>query len=107
MLECFLRAQRLNRHIRAGSGGRGKWNGGDGTRRTIRFLEQMECAILSSHRHRPPAGLAGGGDGETGRTEVRRRDGRLELLGACDQTVLEAGDAVIVSTPAPGGFGPA
>ena len=92
-------------HIREGSGGKGKWSAGDGTERTIRFLEKMECAILSSHRNRPPQGLDGGGDGEVGSTKVRRRDGRIEVLKACDQTVLEAGEAVIVTTPTPGGFG--
>ena len=54
-------------HIRQGSGGNGKWRAGDGTRRTIRFLEKMECAILSSHRSHPPLGLDGGGDGQAGR----------------------------------------
>ncbi|RWQ05521.1 hydantoinase B/oxoprolinase family protein [Mesorhizobium sp.] len=92
-------------HIREGSGGKGKWSAGDGTERTIRFLEKMECAILSSHRNRPPQGLDGGGDGEVGSTKVRRKDGRIEVLKACDQTLLEAGEAVIVTTPTPGGFG--
>jgi 5-oxoprolinase (ATP-hydrolysing) len=92
-------------HIREGSGGQGRWKAGDGTQRTIRFREKMECAILSSHRSRPPRGLDGGGDGEAGQTEVRRSDGRIETLKACDQTVIEAGEAVIVTTPTPGGFG--
>ena len=92
-------------HIREDSGGKGKWHAGDGTKRTIRFLERMECAILSSHRNRPPEGIDGGGDGEVGMTQVRRADGRVETLRACDQTVLEAGEAVIVTTPTPGGFG--
>ncbi|PAQ07338.1 hydantoinase B/oxoprolinase family protein [Mesorhizobium temperatum] len=92
-------------HIREGSGGKGKWSAGDGTERTIRFLEKMECAILSSHRNRPPQGLDGGGDGEVGSTKVRRKGGRIEILKACDQTVLEAGEAVIVTTPTSGGFG--
>jgi 5-oxoprolinase (ATP-hydrolysing) len=92
-------------HIRQGSGGKGRWDAGDGTCRTIRFLEKMECAILSSHRNRPPRGLDGGGDGEPGSTKVRRNDGAIETLKACDQTVLEAGEAVIVTTPTPGGFG--
>jgi 5-oxoprolinase (ATP-hydrolysing) len=92
-------------HIRRGSGGNGRWPAGDGTQRTIRFLEKMECAILSSHRAHPPRGLDGGGDGEVGSTEVRRKDGRIETLKACDQTVLEAGEAVIVTTPTPGGYG--
>ncbi|RUY04847.1 5-oxoprolinase, partial [Mesorhizobium sp. M2A.F.Ca.ET.040.01.1.1] len=94
-------------HIREGSGGKGKWNAGDGTRRTIRFLEKMECAILSSHRSRPPQGLDGGGDGESGSTKVRRNDGSVDILKACDQTTLDAGEAVIVTTPTPGGFGSA
>ena len=52
------------------------------------------------------AGLDGGGDGEVGKTEVRRIDGRIgNAASACDQTVLEAGEAVIVTTPTPGGFG--
>ncbi|MEQ1950365.1 hydantoinase B/oxoprolinase family protein [Mesorhizobium yinganensis] len=92
-------------HIRENSGGKGAFPAGDGTKRTIRFLERMECAILSSHRSHPPRGLDGGGDGEVGRTEVRRAGGMLETLKACDQTVLEAGEAVIVTTPTSGGFG--
>ncbi|RWE74826.1 hydantoinase B/oxoprolinase family protein, partial [Mesorhizobium sp.] len=94
-------------HIRENSGGKGKWNAGDGTRRTIRFLEKMECAILSSHRNRPPQGLEGGGDGEVGSTKVRRKDGSVDVLKACDQTTLDAGEAVIVTTPTPGAFGSA
>ncbi|AZO76073.1 MULTISPECIES: hydantoinase B/oxoprolinase family protein [unclassified Mesorhizobium] len=94
-------------HIREGSGGKGKWNAGDGTKRTIRFLEKMECAILSSHRNRPPRGLEGGGDGEAGSTKVRRNDGSVDVLKACDQTTLDAGEAVVVVTPTPGGFGKA
>ncbi|NGO50625.1 hydantoinase B/oxoprolinase family protein [Allomesorhizobium camelthorni] len=92
-------------HIRENSGGKGKWNAGDGTRRTIRFLERMECAILSSHRSHPPRGLEGGSDGQVGKTEIRRNDGSVQTLKACDQTVLEPGEAVIVTTPTPGAFG--
>ncbi|MCW4117034.1 hydantoinase B/oxoprolinase family protein [Aurantimonas sp. MSK8Z-1] len=94
-------------HVRSGSGGKGTTRGGDGTRRTIRFLRQMDCAILSSHRTLPPRGVAGGADGQLGRTEVRRLDGRIETLAGCDQTVLEAGEAVVVVTPTPGGYGAA
>ena len=67
----------------------------------------MDCAILSQHREVPPRGLAGGGDGEVGRTLVRRLDGRIETLKGSDQTVLEAGEAVTVVTPTAGGFGKA
>jgi len=92
-------------HIREGSGGRGRWSAGDGTKRTIRFLEEMDCAILSSHRKIRPHGLEGGEAGEVGKTQIRRRDGTLEELEGCDQTVLKPGDAVIVTTPTGGGFG--
>lgn len=92
-------------HIREGSGGKGKFAAGDGTIRTIRFLQNMQCAILSSHRYRPPEGLDGGENGQMGRTEVRRLDGTIETLKGCDQTVLDAGEAVIVTTPTAGGFG--
>jgi 5-oxoprolinase (ATP-hydrolysing) len=92
-------------HIRDDSGGKGRFNAGNGTKRTIRFLEKMDLAILSSHRNRPPLGIDGGGEGEVGKTEVRRRDGTVETLKACDQTVLEAGDAVILTTPTAGGAG--
>ncbi|NVK34732.1 MAG: hydantoinase B/oxoprolinase family protein [Rhodobacteraceae bacterium] len=94
-------------HIRKGSGGKGQWTAGDGTKRTLRFLEKMDCAILASHRTLAPKGMQGGEDGELGRTEVRRQDGKVEVLEGCDQTILEAGEAVTVITPTSGGWGKA
>jgi 5-oxoprolinase (ATP-hydrolysing) len=91
--------------LREGSGGKGRFHAGDGTQRTLRFLERMDCAILSSHRSRPPQGIDGGAPGQVGSTTVRRRDGSIETLKACDQTVLEPGDAVTVITPTAGGYG--
>ena len=91
--------------LRQGSGGKGAFPAGDGTTRTLRFLKAMDCAILSSHRTIPPRGIGGGGDGECGRTEVRRLDGSTEVLKGCDQTFLDAGEAVTVITPTAGGFG--
>jgi 5-oxoprolinase (ATP-hydrolysing) len=92
-------------HIRPGSGGRGRWNAGDGIRRTIRFLEKMECTILSGHRRVPPFGLAGGADGQIGENWVRRKDGRMERLQGCDETTIDAGEAIIIQTPTAGGYG--
>lgn len=92
-------------HIRQGSGGKGRWTSGDGVRRTIRFLERMDCSILSSHRLSPPRGVAGGENGQVGMTEVRRNNGTIEQLKGSDQTSLDAGEAVIVTTPTAGGFG--
>jgi 5-oxoprolinase (ATP-hydrolysing) len=91
--------------IRPGSGGAGRFPGGDGTIRRIRFLEPVQAAILSSHRSLPPRGLAGGGDGQPGRTEVRRLDGRIDVLPACAQVDLAAGEAITVIPPTPGGYG--
>ncbi len=94
-------------HIRKGSGGRGRWNAGDGVIRTIRFLEKMECTILSGHRRVPPFGLAGGRNGQIGKNSVRRNDGSVEQLKGCDATVIDAGEAIIIQTPTAGGYGDA
>ena len=90
--------------IRRGSGGKGRWNSGDGTRRIIRFLEPMRCAILSGYRRVRPFGVAGGEAGEAGSNAVRR-NGKTEPLEGCDETVLEAGDAIVIVTPTGGGYG--
>ena len=92
-------------HIRTGSGGRGEWNAGDGVRRTIRFLEKMDCTILSGHRRVRPFGLAGGEAGQIGQNSVRRNDGRIDALEGADATVIDAGEAVLIQTPTAGGYG--
>ena len=92
-------------HIRPGSGGRGRWHAGDGTARTIRFLQPMDCAVLSGHRRTRPFGLAGGEPGALGDNIVRRRDGALDHIGGCAQTRLEAGEAITIVTPTGGGYG--
>jgi 5-oxoprolinase (ATP-hydrolysing) len=91
--------------IARGSGGKGKWRAGDGTLRVIRFLQRMDCAILSGFRKLRPFGTRGGEDGQPGENWVRRKSGRLERLKGADQTVLEAGETIIVKTPTGGGFG--
>ena len=92
-------------HIREGSGGKGRWHAGDGTSRTIRFREAMDCAILSGHRKVRPFGLEGGEPGETGRNIVRRAAGATEDLPGSAQTAMQAGDAITIITPTGGGFG--
>ncbi len=91
--------------LRAGSGGRGTWRGGDGTVRRIRFLEPMTAAILSTRRQTEPFGLAGGGAGAKGQTSVVRKDGSRVVLKGCDEAELAAGDAIEIETPGGGGFG--
>src|SRR5690606_31509380 len=74
--------------IRRGSGGAGRWRGGDGVVRRIRFCEPMQASILSGHRRLPPHGLAGGGPGACGVNRVIRADGRVELLAGCDGAAM-------------------
>jgi len=88
-----------------GSGGTGEWRAGDGTLRVIRFLDRMNCAILSGFRKARPFGLKGGAPGQTGENWVRRNNGQLERLKGSDQTVLDPGEAIIIKTPTGGGFG--
>jgi 5-oxoprolinase (ATP-hydrolysing) len=91
--------------IRHGSGGRGKWNGGDGAIRRVRFLETMTAAVLSGHRRIPPYGMAGGEPGKVGRNRVERAGGGvLELRGA-DKAEMSPGDVFVIETPGGGGYG--
>ncbi len=91
--------------IRRGSGGRGRWRGGDGALRRVRFLEPMTAAILSEHRRIAPHGMAGGMPAAPGRNWVRRADGSVIELGACDQVEMSAGDCFVIETPGGGGYG--
>ncbi len=91
--------------IRRGSGGKGLFHGGDGTRRRIRFLEPMTVAILSGHRVVPPPGLDGGEPGALGRTRVVRADGAVEELRSADKREMDAGDLFWLDTPSGGGCG--
>jgi len=92
--------------VRRGSGGAGRWRGGDGAVRRIRFLEPMTAAILSGHRRLPPYGMAGGKPGLTGHNRVRHSSGTAVELGGCDQVEMGAGDVFIIETPGGGGYGP-
>jgi len=91
--------------IRHGSGGRGRWRGGHGAVRRVRFLEPMTAAILSGHRLVRPHGLAGGEAGAAGRNYVLRADGALSELGPFDQTEMAAGDLFVIESPGGGGYG--
>ena len=91
--------------IARGSGGKGEWCAGDGTVRVIRFLEEMDCAILSGFRKVRPFGAKGGAPGGTGENWARRGSGHLERLKGADQTVIAAGEAIVIKTPTGGGYG--
>jgi 5-oxoprolinase (ATP-hydrolysing) len=93
--------------IRAGPGGAGRYRGGDGIVRRLRFLEPMTVTVLSSHRIVPPLGAAGGGNGALGENAVERASGRIEALAGNDETEVGVGDVFILKSPGGGGFGPA
>lgn len=91
--------------IRRGSGGAGRWRGGCGAVRKVRFLEPMQVTTLSLHRDTDPYGLEGGSPGARGRNYVVRADGRVEEKSGIDAADLEAGDLFVVETPGGGGYG--
>ena len=91
--------------IRHGSGGRGKYVGGDGITRRLTFNEAMTVTTLCSHRIQPPAGAQGGGPGATGRNQVHRSNGVIETLYGDDQVEMGPGDTFVIETPGGGGYG--
>ncbi len=91
--------------LRAGSGGAGRWRGGEGAVRRLRFLAPMAAAIVSNGRRQGAFGLAGGAAGATGRNRVERADGRVEELGPVDAALLQPGDVFVIETPGGGGYG--
>ena len=97
---------RLERYtIRRGSGGAGRWPGGDGGIRVLQFLEPMTVSMLGNNRITAPAGASGGESGARAQNYVLRRDGRIEPMGHIGSAQLMAGDRFIVETPGGGGFG--
>ena len=91
--------------IRAGSGGAGRWHGGDGGVRRVRFLEEMSASILSNGRQQGAFGMAGGAPGAVGLNRVLRSDGAVEMLGHIGQAQMSPGDQFEIHTPGGGGFG--
>jgi 5-oxoprolinase (ATP-hydrolysing) len=91
--------------IRSGSGGSGRWRGGDGGVRRVRFLEPMTASILSNGRVHGAFGMAGGGAGAPGENRIERADGRAEILAASGQAEMAAGDTFVIATPGGGGYG--
>jgi len=91
--------------VRRGSGGNGRWQGGDGAVRRIRFLESMTVAILANSYRIAPSGIHGGGAGKTGRAAVERANWARQRLSGTDHTGVEPGDVLEVRTPGGGGYG--
>lgn len=91
--------------IRQGSGGAGRWKGGDGGIRRVRFLEPMTASILSNGRRQGAFGMAGGQPGAVGRNRVVRADGKAEELDHIGSAQMQPGDVFEIHTPGGGGFG--
>jgi 5-oxoprolinase (ATP-hydrolysing) len=90
--------------IRKGSGGSGKWRGGDGVERQFYFKESYQVSILSQHRIVAPFGMNGGRPGKTGEQYLIRGNKRKKLKGT-DGLVVAAGDRILIKTPGGGGWG--
>ncbi|MFC5478362.1 hydantoinase B/oxoprolinase family protein [Massilia suwonensis] len=91
--------------IRPDSGGAGRWHGGNGGVRQLRFLEPMTAAILSNNRIYAPFGMAGGAPGARGVNTVVRADGSVERVGHIGKVEMAAGDMFVIETPGGGGYG--
>ncbi len=91
--------------IRRGSGGAGRWPGGDGGVRRVLFLEPMTASILSNGRTVPAFGGDGGSPGALGINRVERSDGSVETLGHIGSAAMQPGDVFVIETPGGGGWG--
>jgi 5-oxoprolinase (ATP-hydrolysing) len=91
--------------IRPGSGGAGRWRGGEGAVRRIRFREPMTVSTLTSHRRVPPYGMAGGSPGSLGTNRVLRTNGTVTEMAGCDSVSVDPGDILAIDTPGGGGYG--
>lgn len=91
--------------IRQGSGGAGRWHGGDGGLRRLEFREPMTVSVLTGHRRVAPYGMAGGSPGALGHNRVQRADGTVTELAGCDSTDVGPGDVLVIETPGGGGYG--
>jgi 5-oxoprolinase (ATP-hydrolysing) len=105
VLEARYPVRLVEFRLRRGSGGAGRWPGGDGLVRRYEFTAAVEASILSERRAVAPFGLAGGLAGAAGRNAVERRDGRVEALPGRARLRLEPGDRLCIETPGGGGFG--
>jgi 5-oxoprolinase (ATP-hydrolysing) len=105
VLEFRFPVRLLGYAIRKGSGGAGRWRGGDGGVRRIEFLEPMTASILSNGRVHPAFGMAGGEPGQAGINRVRRAGGRVEDVAHIGQVEVQPGDVFEIHTPGGGGFG--
>jgi len=91
--------------LRKGSGGNGKFPGGEGLVRRLRFLAPVELTVLTQHRKVAPYGMKGGEPGAVGAQRIISVNGKVKELAGMDQASLVPGDLVEMLTPGGGGWG--
>ncbi|KAF2077582.1 hypothetical protein CYY_001123 [Polysphondylium violaceum] len=91
--------------IRKGSGGDGKFKGGDGVVREIEFLKNFDVSILSERRCYKPRGLEGGSDAQCGLNLVIRKDGKVINIGGKNTISLLPNERIRILSPGGGGYG--
>jgi 5-oxoprolinase (ATP-hydrolysing) len=97
---------RVDAHsVLLGTGGQGKWHGGNGADRRIRFLEPLTAAILGNNRKNQPHGMAGGSPGASAKNWLERADGSREDFGHICEVSVGKDDVFVIQTPGGGGFG--
>ena len=90
--------------VRRGSGGRGRYRGGAGIVRVLRFLADATVSVLADRHRSSPYGLAGGAPGKPGAAFLIHK-GKRRRMPAKGQVQVEAGDAIELQTPGGGGWG--
>jgi len=91
--------------LRTGSGGKGKFNGGDGIVREIEVLCDCDVTLLADRRKHGPWGLATGADGSPGKAFITRQDGHQQEMPGKFSTRLRKGERIKIETPGGGGWG--
>ncbi len=105
VLEFRYPVRLLRFEVRTGSGGKGKWKGGDGVVREVQFLESLDVNLLTQHRIQKPYALAGGSEGMTGKHTLYRTSGQVTSLPGIISFQVDPGDRLVIETPGGGGYG--
>jgi len=105
IMEMRYPVQLVRFEIRRNSGGKGKWNGGNGVIREIKALANLNVNLLTQHRNERPFGMAGGAPGKVGKQYVVRSNGKKEVLKGVQGVTLHPGDTLVIETPGGGGYG--
>jgi N-methylhydantoinase B/oxoprolinase/acetone carboxylase alpha subunit len=106
-IEHYLPVRIREYHLRAGSGGHGRFPGGSGLTREYEALGEITITVLSERRTHAPYGADGGQPGSTGRNILIRASGEEQILPGKFSLTLQPGDRLRIETPGGGGYGAA